>query len=43
MMEDNITKTKIHTERRTSEIAVIVRLWQLTLKCQYLMKYNSAK
>lgn len=43
MMEDNITKRKIHTESKTSEIAVIVRLWKLTLNCQNVMKYNFAK
>lgn len=43
MMEDNITKRKIHTENKTSEFAVIVRLWQMTLKCQDVMKYSFEK
>lgn len=42
-MEVNITKRKICTESKTSEIVVIVILWQLTLKCQDVMKYNFEK
>jgi len=43
MMEDNITKRKIYTESKISEIVVMVRLWLPTLKCQDVLKYNFAK